>query len=167
MVQTAMGAVTVKPDLRTVVPWQKYIDAEDEDRDETQELYDEARRFLVKKKWCRGIEDQYAGIIVPGVIGVFLFKIIPARPEVDDWLWVIVGDLPSAYLVCDECPNPATAIDGYIGEMERWVAAAESGRSVADLIPVNVPPTPKYAKMLGSRLKFVEREILSAYKDWL
>jgi hypothetical protein len=85
--------------------------------------------------------------------------------EVDQWIWVIVGDLPPAYLTTDECPNPATALDGYIGAMLEWVDAAQKGKSVAELIPVNVPATKKHAKMLKTRLEFLDERILSEYQD--
>src|SRR5690348_11837226 len=34
---------------------------------------DEARSFLLYYRWCKDIVDEYVGIFVPGVIGVFLF----------------------------------------------------------------------------------------------
>jgi hypothetical protein len=43
---------------------------------------------------------------------------------------------------------PYEALDGYIGAMEEWVEAAWLGKSVADLIPVNVPANPANAEML-------------------
>lgn len=100
-----------------------------------------------------------------GIIGIFLFRFVPNREDVDEWVWVIVGDLPPAYLTLDECPNPGTALDGYIGAMEAWVAAAEKECSVADLIPVNVPATPENAIKLRSRLEFLDKEILHKHYE--
>jgi hypothetical protein len=77
----------------------------------------------------------------------------------------VVGDLPSAYLVTDNAPNPACALDAYICEMGRWVTAVKEGKSVVGLIPVNVAPSVEYAKRLEWRLNFLDREILSEYKD--
>jgi hypothetical protein len=96
---------------------------------------------------------------------VFLFKIMPATADADEWLWVIVGDLPSAYIVTDDARNPAAALDAYIGEMERWASAAEGGQSVENLIPVDVPPTPENAKRLRKRLAFLDREVLSRHAE--
>lgn len=126
---------------------------------------EDARGYLLFFNWCKGINEEYVGLFVEGILGVFLFRIFPNRPDVDEWVWVVVGDIPPAYLTCEACPNPATALDGYIGAMSEWVDAASKGGSVADLIPVNVPATPENAESLRKRLDFLDRMILSEYRD--
>jgi hypothetical protein len=154
-----------EPDLTKVTPVAQ-LEGEDEDeRLLLSQLVRAAETYLSSFEWCEQIQEKYAGIAVPGVIGVFLVHIAPTRPEVDEWLWVIVGDVPPAYITLDDCPNAATALDGYIGAMQEWVDAAKEGRSVDELIPVNVPATPAYAEMLGSRLQFLDSRVLSEYKD--
>lgn len=128
-------------------------------------MLDEATNYLKSFTWCRDIKGAYLGIGIPPIMGVFLFEIVPARKGVDDKVWVIVGDLPPAYITTEESPNPATALDSYIGAMEEWVEAASSGRSVEGLIPVNVPPTEENARRLASRLRFLDEKILSDYSD--
>jgi len=54
---------------------------------------------------------------------VFLFALMPAGRDVDCLLWVIVGDLPPAYLVTDEASGPVEALRVYVPEMSKWVAA--------------------------------------------
>jgi len=76
---------------------------------------------------------------------------------------VVVGDVPSAYLVADDAPNPAKALRVYLDEMQRWVDAAQAGKPVVDLIPVNVPPTKEAAAQLQSRLVFLRDKVLSEY----
>mgnify|MGYP001551340044 CR=1 FL=1 len=105
------------------------------------------------------------GIYYVGIVGGFLFKIQPLRQHVDEWVWVLVGDLPPAYITCEECPNAACALDGYIGAMQEWIEAAEAGKSVEDLIPVNVPATFENAQNLKSRLLMLDERILSLYQD--
>jgi hypothetical protein len=139
-----------------------------EDEEETaglKELLDEATAYLNRFRFHRGIRNAYLGIGIPKILGVFLFEIIPAREAVDDKVWVIVGDLPLAYITAEDAPNPATALDSYIGAMEDWVEAAKAGRSVEELIPVNVPPTPENAAQLESRLRFLDEKILADYAD--
>jgi hypothetical protein len=41
---------------------------------------------------------------VGGVVSTFLFR-IDAEPNIDEWLWVVVGDLPSCYLVTDRASD--------------------------------------------------------------
>ncbi len=155
----------ISPELSKVAEWSKYLEAEQEDVDEVKSMYKEATSFLEFYDWCSAIQESYVGMLYPGIVAVFLFKINPARKDVDEWIWVVVGDLPSAYLTTDECPNPATALDGYIGAMLEWVDAAKNGKSVADLIPVDVPATRENADMLKTRLKFLDEQILSEYKE--
>lgn len=156
-------AVVAHPDLNKVQRLSTELLAEDGAL-ELRAYLSEARDFLLYYKWCREILDEYVGIFAGGIIGVFLFKIDPAQLDVDEWVWVIVGDVPSAYLTCDLCPNPATALDGYIGAMTEWVEAASKGESVAELIPVDVPATPENAELLRTRLAFLDSRILSQYK---
>lgn len=125
----------------------------------------EARNYLMYYEWCEEVVEEYIGLHLAGVVAVFLFRILPSRPRIDEWIWVIVGDLPPTYLTCESCPNPAAALDGYIGAMSEWVEAASKGLSVAELIPVNVPATPENAERLRSRLELLDRHILANCKD--
>jgi hypothetical protein len=84
---------------------------------------------------------------------------------VDEFVWVVVGDLPSLYITTEDAPNAACALDGYIGAMEAWASAVLEKRPLQGLAPVAVDPTPEMALQLKSRLEFVDREVLSEYKD--
>lgn len=121
----------------------------------------EATNYITSFQWCREIVQRYVGFALPGVVGVFLFRIVPDSPDVDECVWVVVGDLPPAYISPDDSPTPAAALEAYIREMDEWIGAVRDGSSVEELIPVNVPPTDKYAEMLDSRLRFLESEILA------
>jgi len=120
----------------------------------------EAKAFVGAFDWCKGVREVYFGCGIGGVIGASLFNVVPSTTEVDQLLWVIVGDVPPAYLVTDESPTPASALRAYVHEMRHWVAAAEAGESVDDLIPVNVAPTEEHALALKKRLDYIEREII-------
>ena len=127
---------------------------------------DRAEQFLLSKRWCKSIRNGYFGLGNEGILGVFLFEISPGHPDVDDWLWVVTGDLPPAYLVCDLSPDPPSALRSYIREMRRWVEAVHEGRSIDDeIIPVNAPATREYADMLESRLDLLEELVLSQYDE--
>src|SRR5262245_45603207 len=93
----------------------------------------DAERFLGSSAWCGGVDESYFGLGVGGIVAIFLFRIRPAQAGVDEWLWVVTGDLPPAYLVTDQAPNPACALKTYIGLMREWVEAARSGRPVVVL----------------------------------
>ena len=98
-------------------------------------------------------------------MAVFLFHIEPNRPGIDEWLWVVVGDLPSAYLVLDNANCPSEALEGYLEEMFRWVELAKQGRSSKKVIPVNAPANPEFAQMLESRLEVLRNTIVPAFRE--
>lgn len=131
------------------------------------ELELEAVNFIRSFAWSGDLLALYDGYQEPDIIGVFLVHLRPAAAEVDEWLWIIVGDLPPAYLVTDDSPTWQQAVAGYIDEMQRWVDAAKTGASVDDLIPVNTPPTAEYAAMLESRLRTLRETLLDPSRTLL
>jgi hypothetical protein len=157
--------MSLNVDLRKVVPAAQLKGEDEEDTHLLQKMLAEAERYLRSFSWCGGVREAYLGIGVGGIVGIFLFRIRPTSDHAGEWVWVVVGDLPSAYISVDGAPNPACALDGYIGAMEEWVDAADAGRPVDRLIPVNVAPTIENARQLRTRLEFLNREILSKYSD--
>ena len=155
-----------KMNLEKIIDFSKVIsesEIQGADINETRELKGmlaEAKKYISAFKWCMGIDKTYLGVGFPGIIAVFLFKIRASQKNVDEWLWVIVGDVPPAYISVIGAPDPAAAIDGYVGAMEDWVNAVKSGKDVDNLIPVNVPPVLKWAERLEARLNFIDKEIL-------
>lgn len=125
----------------------------------------EARKFLSFYKWVGGVKGEYIGAGFDGILYIFLFEIVPARDGVDSWLWVVVGDVPPAYITCEDAKNPYEALDAYVGAMEEWVRFARAGKSVSDIIPVNIPATTENADMLDRRLKLIDKRILPTLKS--
>jgi len=121
----------------------------------------EAKQYLLSFEWCREIKESWFGWGVGGVCAIFLFEIVPANRGVDSWFWVIVGDLPSAYLVLDGSPTPMKALDTYVELMQEWVDAVHEGKSTDDLIPVEAAATPENADLLQRRLVFLREKVLS------
>jgi hypothetical protein len=135
----------------------------DQDTALLRQMFKEAESYLCSFDWCGSIAQSYFGLGIGGVVAVFLFRIVPKQEGVDEWLWVVVGDLPSAYLVTDDNPTPASALEAYVAEMSAWVDAVENGRPVADLIPVNVPPTRENSQQLRNRLTFLSANVIPRY----
>lgn len=125
----------------------------------------EAREFMCEQEWCKHVDRQYLAFGVGGVIGVFLFQITPRCEDVESCLWVIVGDLPPAFIVVEDNPTAADALDAYCLEMRAWVEAVEGGEAVDGLIPVNAPPTIENAQQLNGRLQFLRSKIIPLSKD--
>jgi hypothetical protein len=159
-----------KPDLSKVIPWSEFLTLEVEDPEETEcdeEYYSRATSFVESHSFCRGIKETYVGMLYCKIFAVFLFKILPT-PDVREWVWAIVGDIPPAVLPIAVGQHPAMALDVYLGEMQRWVDAVDEGKSVEDLLPVNVAPTKEWADELRWRLEFIGENVLMAeYRDEL
>lgn len=159
-------------DRTKVVPTAEFVGEEDEETALVGELLATAHDFIESFTWCIAVRESYVGLAIGGVVGVFLLRIEPTEEDVDDWLWVAIGDIPPAYLVLDGAPNPASALDAYIGEMELWVEAVSKGEPVDDVIPVlnaggaeSLDPTREHAEMLASRLRFLRERVLAEYAD--
>jgi hypothetical protein len=134
-----------------------------DDEDETSRLQKmelRARDYLLSFGWCDSIRNLYFGSGVGDVFAVFFAHIQSSHPEVDEYLWIIVGDLPPAYLVADDCPTPRDALICYLELMREWVALAKEGKASENVIPVNVPATPEWAEVLEGRLNTLEKEII-------
>jgi hypothetical protein len=144
----------------------KIADMVGDDKEDTnllRELASEATSYLSAFSWCLSILGMYYGLGVGGIVGVFLFRITPSQERVDEWLWVVVGDLPSAYLVLDNATTPAAALQAYIAEMTEWVELSKSNKSSDQVIPVNVPATPEHAAKLETRLHLLQTLVIPKF----
>lgn len=140
-------------------------DGDEEEAQELKKLHEEARRYIGSFRWSGKIERVLFGLGIGGVVGVFLFELAPAEPDVDPILWVVVGDLPPAHLVTDGLPEPDLALEAYIRQMRRWVDTVKAGDDLSNAIPVNAPPTLENAVDLEKRLDLLETEILPWYRQ--
>jgi len=124
------------------------------------QLFDKANVFLDSFAWASNRKNLWVADCIPGVLGIFLVELDPQGRDIDQYIWVVVGDLPPAYLSSEYAKSPKDALDGYMGEMLAWVEAVEKGEPTDELIPNNGAPTLANAKTLRSRLEFLGREIL-------
>jgi hypothetical protein len=138
-----------------VVPVELMTGDDDEDTALLRRMSQDAEAYLRSFSWCKEVSGSFFGGGVGGIIAVFLFNICPARPAVGSWIWIIVGDIPSAYLPLEDAASPAEVFKTYLGGMSKWVGLAREGRSGTandGIPPVNVPATPEWAEKLEQRL---------------
>jgi hypothetical protein len=135
------------------------------DNEELLELAQRATRFLTRFRWCSQVKERFIAFDLGNKLGVFLFRIEPKLIGVDDTFWVIVGDVPPAYIVCDKAPDWRSALGAYVVEMRRWVEAVRAGQEIKGIIPVNAAPTLEHAEMLDSRLNFIEENLVNKSPD--
>ena len=138
-----------------------------EDTEKLAEMSKKADNYITSYRWCPDIKEKYFGFGVGGIFAVFLYRFaLPLRwtngavTDMDDWLWVIVGDLPSAYLVVDDAPTPGLALGIYCVLMEDWANCILSDNSVENCFPVAASPTKEHAEMLLKRTSWIREEII-------
>lgn len=131
-----------------------------EDDVEFTALAEEANSFLKDHKWCGSINKQWFVAGWENLLIVFFFEITPNSSDADDHVWVIVGDLPPAYIDIESATNEIEAVRVYTEIMDDWVQCVKSGQSTENCYPINVPPENKYAEMLSTRLQFIRKYIL-------
>jgi hypothetical protein len=151
--------------VKGVVPIAEMFGDDEEDIKLLRVMASEAQDYIQSFSWCKSIREAYFGDGCGGIIAIYLFRIEPSRTGVDEWLWVVVGDVPRAYLVIDQCKTPSQALEGYIEEMSKWVKLAKQGQSSNKVIPVNVPATPENAEALEGRLKFLREVMVPSFQS--
>ena len=127
---------------------------------EVRAFAERAIAFLECFRWCEEVRECAAKFAIAGVLGVFRAE-ITSHSGADPVVWVVIGDLPPAYLAYVEGDIWQDALDGYVGEMQAWVDAVQAEESVEQLIPVNVTPTLEHAHLLASRLAFIRTHFLN------
>jgi hypothetical protein len=124
------------------------------------EMLEKARGYLTKHAWCPAIRETRLAFGIGGIIALFLVQLEERIAGTDDQLWVVVGDLPSAYFVIDDLPGPQSALDTYCSLMEDWVEAVLSGHGLEECFPVEAMPSRTNALALKSRLAFLRQHVL-------
>ena len=122
-------------------------------------MADEARAYLSGFNWCPQIRNLYLAFGIGGVVGLYLAELEDKIDDQDGYLWVIVGDLPTAYLVADST-TPYQALETYGSLMTDWADAVDSGASLEDVFPVATKPTRENAANLRRRLLFLKNNVL-------
>ena len=120
----------------------------------------EAMDYITSFRWCPQIEAMYLAHGVGGIIALFLAQLSQRIAGMDDRLWIVVGDLPSAYMVVEPDDSPPDALERYCGLMEDWIAAVRDKRDLGEVYPVAAKPTAENADLLESRVGFLLAEII-------
>ncbi len=142
-------------------PIGQIVGDDDEDTRLLHEMVSRAHRYLESFPWCTTIIDGWFAGGVGGIFAMFLFRIVPSHANVDEWLWVMNGDLPSIYLSFQDAPSVNEAFREYVQGMLRWVTYVRSGNTEApkDVPPLKIPETLQAADDLQRRIDSLERII--------
>jgi hypothetical protein len=160
------GTDEVVPALN-VVPVERMAGDDEEDTALLQQMLQEAKNYINSFSWCDSIRSSYFAGGVGKIFAIFLFNISSVRRDVDKWMWIVVGDIPPAYLPWEDCHSSGEVFDTYIAGMKQWVQLAREGReaSAEDCVPpVNVSATPEWAESLDSRLRSLTELVQPLFK---
>ena len=90
-----------------------------------------AMSYLTAFRWCGSVKESFLAFDIGYPLGVFLFRIEPRLIGVDDTLWVVVGDGPPAFLVCDDAPELPLGPGGSLIVMRRSRSCCRAKRIIA------------------------------------
>lgn len=120
----------------------------------------DARLFLQSHSWCPPLDELWLTYGIGGVVGVFLAKLsVPIDGDVIS-LWIVVGDLPSAYLTMKYDAEPKEVLLNYCDLMEEWIEAVKKGENPSNVYPVHTEPTVHMANDLCSRIEYLRQEVV-------
>jgi len=151
--------------LQSAVPVDAICGDDESDTKLLREMAAEAVRYVRSFEWCLEVHEQYFGDGVGDIVALFLYRLSIRGIETPEWVWVIVGDLPSAYLEFDGFPRPRAALEGYIEGVEEWLAASPEERTSGDLIPIEAAPEPEWIEALAGRMKTLRTLVLPHLRD--
>jgi predicted adenine nucleotide alpha hydrolase (AANH) superfamily ATPase len=134
--------------------------------DEVLTLKVQAEDYLKAFKWCKKIKNGWLVKEWGYILCIFYFEIEPAVDSVaDSFVWIIVGDLPPAYIDIESASNAYEALTSYLSLMQDWVDNVNQGKSVEECFPIKVEPTDEYAEMLGARMNILKEDYLPQLID--
>jgi hypothetical protein len=134
---------------------------DDEDTALLRDMGKQATAFIEEHEWCPPIRNFYLAYGIGDVVALFLVDFTEAIADSpDDSLWVVVGDLPSAYFVSESADTPRAALECYCNIMDDWVSAVVNDTDLEEVYPLEVEPTEANVRELQSRLDFLRTEII-------
>jgi len=131
-----------------------------EDTEQLRTMAREAETYIASHHWAPPIDQLLLGYGLGGVLALFLAKFAELLPSGEDCLWVVVGDLPSAYFVVDAAHNARDALSVYCELMDDWADRVLAKGDLGEAFPVEAAPTEEHAQMLKSRLQFIREKVI-------
>jgi hypothetical protein len=123
-------------------------------------LLEKAKLYISRFPWSGDIANIYLADGVGGIFAIFLVEYKSKIDSGDRFIWLVVGDFPSAYLVTDNLGNVADVLSAYCALMEDWIDAVISGESLDNVFPVEAAPTATNARALENRIEFLRTKIM-------
>jgi hypothetical protein len=122
-----------------------------------------AREYISSFSWCPPIKELFLARGVGDVVAAFVVHFTQRIRDRDEFLWVIVGDLPSAFLVIDRCKTAGQALQAYCDLMQEWSNAVLEHRELSGIFPVQAQPTAENATLLEKRVRVLRERIIPLF----
>ncbi len=149
----------------TLVPEDRITGDDEEDGALLREMAKEARAFIGSHPWSPGVEAVSLLEGIGGVVAVFQVELRTAIGSSQDRsLWVVVGDLPSVYLVKDELSSGPEVLETYCELMEEWARTVIAGEPLDEVYTVRAPATVENAEALLSRVGSLRADIIPMWR---
>jgi hypothetical protein len=123
-------------------------------------LIEEATKYLKSFVWCKKIKDCFLYTNIGRAFCIFLFEIENTQSSEDNFLWVIVGDIPSMYLDTQGPKTTKEVIELYIGLAEDWIENVRKYKAVDNCYPFDAEPTIEMAELLQRKISFMGGTLL-------
>jgi hypothetical protein len=141
-------------------PVEEIVGDDEEDTQLLNEMVEMARNYIASHKWHLPISAMYLVFGIGGIAAVFLVEFEGKIGGTDDRLWIVVGDLPPAYMIVVEDDTAQQALEAYCQLMDDWIAAVSTSGHFGEVFPVSAPPTQEHADMLHDRIEYLRNEIV-------
>ena len=128
-------------------------------------LHKEAENYLLGFKWCAETKGSFLYNNYGKIFCIFLFEITNTQSSEDNFLWIIVGDIPPMYLDSYGPRTTREVVEDYIGLSEDWINHIKAEKGVDGCYPFNVEPTIEMAELLEKKVLFMKNELLTNMVD--
>jgi len=143
----------------------KDIDASIDFFSELGDVQQKAISYLLSFTWCAKIKESFIYTNVGDVFCVFLFEIENTASAEDNFLWVIVGDIPSMYLDIYGPTSTKGVLQRCIDLAEGWIFEVKNGSAVDECFPFNAEPTIELAELLEKKISFMKTTLIENIPD--
>ena len=141
-----------------LIPVKEMQGEDEEDTRLLKEMAERARNYITSFPWCLPISAVYFAYGIGKIVALFLFEFDGKIGGTDDKLWVVVGDLPSVYMVVEPNQSARGVLESYCWLMDDWVSAVRDG-DFEGVYPVTAARTEEHADMLERRLAMLRQDI--------
>jgi len=128
-------------------------------------IYKEAEQYLKQFSWCKYIKSSSLYTNLGSKLCIFLFEIENKVSIDDNFLWIIVGDIPPMYLDIYGANSTREVLEIYVDLAIDWIDNVKLNLPLNDCYPFNVNPTIQFAELLERKVRFIKDEVIDNIDD--